>query len=152
MITVRDRKAQIMVLSRPGLLQAPLAGGAALVPLAAPAWAQVPADVPPIVKQISDLISVDPAESFQWSGAEVCGNVYQKLVTTPNDNPAQITGALAESWDTSEEGRVFTFRLRQGPRFASGKPVTTEDAAWSLQRAVIMNKSPAFIINQFGFT
>lgn len=141
-----------MVLSRRGLLQAPLAVGAALTPLTRPARAQVPADVLLIAKQISDLTSVDPAESFEWSGAEVCGNVYQKLVTTPNDNPAQITGELAESWDASEDGRSFTFRLRQGPRFASGNAVTAEDAAWSLQRAVIMNKSPAFIINQFGFT
>jgi peptide/nickel transport system substrate-binding protein len=140
-----------MALSRRSLLQAPLVLGAAL-PVAAPARAQVPAGVLVIAKQISDLTSVDPAESFEWSGAEVCGNVYQKLVTTPNDNPAQITGELAESWQASADGRTFTFRLREGPRFASGNPVTAEDAAWSLQRAVIMNKSPAFIINQFSFT
>jgi peptide/nickel transport system substrate-binding protein len=30
--------------------------------------------------------------------------------------------------------------------------VTAEDAAWSLQRAVILNKTPSFILTQFGFT
>ncbi len=136
-----------MVLARRSLLQAPLLLSGIL-----PAMAQTPAGVLVIAKQISDLTSVDPAESFEWSGAEVCGNIYQKLVTTPNDDPAQLTGELAESWDVSDDGRSFTFRMRQGSRFASGNPVTAEDAAWSLQRAAIMNKSPAFIINQFGFT
>ena len=30
--------------------------------------------------------------------------------------------------------------------------MTADDAAWSLQRAVILNKTPAFILAQFGFT
>ncbi|HWX50134.1 MAG TPA: ABC transporter substrate-binding protein [Roseomonas sp.] len=105
-----------------------------------------------VAKQIADLTSADPGESFEWTGAEICGNVYQKLVTTPNDDPARLTGDLAESWEASPDSRTFTFRLKEGPRFASGNPVTAEDAAWSLQRAVLLNKSPAFIINQFGFT
>ncbi|MBI0436206.1 ABC transporter substrate-binding protein, partial [Roseomonas sp. KE0001] len=116
------------------------------------ALAQTPAGVLVVAKQISDLTSVDPGESFEWSGAEICGNVYQKLVTSPNNDPAKLTGELAERWDVSEDGRTVTFRIKEGPRFASGNPVTAEDAAWSLRRAVILNKSPAFIINQFGFT
>jgi peptide/nickel transport system substrate-binding protein len=42
--------------------------------------------------------------------------------------------------------------MRQAPRFFSGRPVTAQDAAFSLQRAVMLNKSPALIVNQFGFT
>jgi len=134
---------------RRGLLGAPLLLGAALP---GAARAQAPAGVLVVAKGISDLTSADPAESFEWSGAEICGNVYQKLVTTPNSDPARLVGELAERWEVSEDGRVFTFRMRQGPRFASGNPVTAEDAAWSLRRAVILNRSPAFIVNQFGFT
>ena len=37
-------------------------------------------------------------------------------------------------------------------KFQSGNPVRAEDAAWSLQRAVKLNKSPAFILTQFGLT
>ncbi len=128
-----------------------LCAGPVVLHGARPAAAQTPADVLVVAKQISDLTSVDPGESFEWSGAEVCGNVYQKLVTTPNNDPAKLTGELADRWEVSEGGRVVTFRIKDGPRFASGNPVTAEDAAWSLRRAVILNKSPAFIINQFGF-
>jgi peptide/nickel transport system substrate-binding protein len=50
------------------------------------------------------------------------------------------------------DGKTYTFKLRKGPKFQSGNPVTAADAAFSLQRAVILNKSPGFILTQFGFT
>jgi peptide/nickel transport system substrate-binding protein len=37
-------------------------------------------------------------------------------------------------------------------KFASGNPVTAQDAAYSLQRAVALNKSPGFILTQFGLS
>ncbi|MFT8245027.1 ABC transporter substrate-binding protein [Roseomonas sp. BN140053] len=124
----------------------------ASVALAHGRWAeaQSPAGVIVFAKQIDDMISLDPGECFEFSGSEICGNVYQKLVTTPNNNPAELVGELAERWEASADNRTFTFRLKEGPKFASGKPVTAEDVAWSLGRAVILNKTPAFIINQFG--
>ena len=42
--------------------------------------------------------------------------------------------------------------MKAGLKFASGNPISAEDAAWSLQRAVILNKTPGFILTQFGFT
>ena len=42
--------------------------------------------------------------------------------------------------------------MRQGVKFHSGEPVTAQDAAYSLQRAVILNKIAGFILTQFGFT
>ena len=104
-----------------------------------------------MAKQIDDITSLDPAEAFEYSGTEIVGNTYRKLLTTPNANPAQIVGDLAESWGT-EDNKTFTFRLKPGLKFGSGAPVTAEDAAYSLRRVVALNKSPAFIINQFGFT
>ena len=41
--------------------------------------------------------------------------------------------------------------MKPGITFASGNPVTAEAAAYSLQRAVKVNKTPAFILNQFGW-
>jgi peptide/nickel transport system substrate-binding protein len=42
--------------------------------------------------------------------------------------------------------------MQAGLKFASGNPLTAEDVAYSLQRAVILDKTPAFILTQFGFT
>ena len=60
--------------------------------------------------------------------------------------------SLAKSWEVSEDGLSITFTMREGVKFHSGNTVRAEDAAWSLQRAVKLNKAPAFILTQFGFT
>lgn len=45
------------------------------------ARAQTPRDVAVMAKQIDDVISLDPAESFEHSGDEIGGNAYQRLPT-----------------------------------------------------------------------
>ena len=129
-------------------------GAAVALPALAtgPAAAQTPPGVLVFAKQIDDIISLDPHEAFEYTASEFAGNVYQKLVTTPNSDPGKLEGELAEKWEVSDDSRTFTFTLKDGPKFATGKPVTAEDVVFSLSRAVILNKSPAFIINQFGFT
>jgi peptide/nickel transport system substrate-binding protein len=51
----------------------------------------------------------------------------------------------------SGDGKSITFKIRPGLKFHSGNPVTTEDVAYSLQRVVKLNKTPAFILTQFGW-
>ncbi len=134
--------------TRRALLATPLIWASAFGPV----LAETPRDTVVMAKRIDDIISLDPQESFEYSGSEICGNVYDKLVNPSDEDPTRIDPMLAESWSASEDGRTWTFRLRGDRRFASGAPVTAEDAAFSLQRAVILNKSPGFIIAQFGFT
>jgi peptide/nickel transport system substrate-binding protein len=67
-------------------------------------------------------------------------------------NPAELRGDLAQSWEVAKDGLSITFKMKPGLKFASGNPITAEDAAFSLQRAIVLNKPPVFIINQFGFT
>ncbi len=147
-ISSSSRKRNDVVISRRMLL-----GAASAMPMMwHRAFADTPRDAVVMAKRIDDIISLDPQESFEYSGTEISSNVYEKLVSPDDDNPAEIQKVLAESWSTSPDGRVWTFRLRADSKFASGNPVTAEDAAFSLQRAVILNKSPGFIIAQFGFT
>ena len=134
-----------------------LIGATAALPLVwteifRPAFAETPHDTVVMAHQIDDIISLDPGESFEFSGNEVCGNVYEKLVSPDTKDPTKINPELAESWETSKDGLTTTFKLKAGRVFASGNPVTAEDVAYTLTRAVAMNKAPAFIINQFGFT
>ena len=116
------------------------------------ASAATPRSVVVMAMQIDDVISLDPGESYEFTDNEVCGNVYRKLVLPDETDAAKVVGDLAKTWDISADGLTFTFNLGGDAHFASGKPVTAQDAAFSLQRLVTMNKSPAFIISQFGFT
>ena len=59
---------------------------------------------------------------------------------------------LADSWSVADDGVTYTFHIRPGVTFASGNPVRAEDAAFSLQRAIKLNKTPSFILGQFGWT
>jgi peptide/nickel transport system substrate-binding protein len=113
-------------------------------------WAATPKDTVVVGKAIDDIISLDPAEAFEFSGGEVVGNCYERLVVPSPANQSDIIGELAQKWDVSADGLVITFTMRQGLKFASGAPITAEDAAFSIQRTVKLNKSPAFILNQFG--
>jgi len=120
---------------------------------ALPAVAETPANMLVIANRIDDITTLDPAQSFEFAGSDVSRNVYGKLVNfDPLDLTAGYQPDLAESWTVSEDGRTITFTMREGVTFHSGNPVTAADAEFSLRRVIILNKTPAFILTQFGFT
>ena len=125
--------------------------------LAAPAvitdaHAATPKGVAVMAKQIDDIVSFDPAESYEFTNGEVDANCYRRLIRPNLDDATKIDGDLAEKWEISKDGLTFTFHMRRDVVFDSGKPLTAHDAAFSLQRVVKLNKTPGFIITQFGFT
>jgi peptide/nickel transport system substrate-binding protein len=119
---------------------------------AAPTLAETPRDALVMAYTIDDIITLDPAEIFEFTAAEYAGNTYDRLIGYDHEDVSNIYGVAAESWTISDDGKTFTFKMRPGIKFASGNPMTAEDAAFSLQRAIILDKSPAFILTQFGFT
>lgn len=126
---------------------------ASALAIAPAAWAETPADTLVVAHTIDDIISLDPAQNFEFSGQDVGQNIYDRLVDfDPMDMDAGFKPSLAESWQMSDDGMSLTLKMREGVTFHSGNPVRAEDAAWSLQRAVKLNLTPAFILTQFGFT
>ncbi len=120
--------------------------------LASPALADTPADTLVQAWAIDDIISMDPGEAFEISTGEITGNTYDMLVRLDLNDTTKVVGGVAESWTVSDDGLTYTFKLKPGLAFASGNPITAEDVAWSFERAVKLNKSPAFILQQFGLT
>ena len=132
-----------------------LTAGAALSLLlmaGAPAFAETPADTLAEGWAIDDIITMDPGEAFELSTAEVTANTYSYLVRLDLNDTSKVVGDLAESWTVSDDGLTYTFKLKPGLKFASGNPVTAEDVAYSFERVVKLDKSPAFILTQFGLT
>lgn len=125
---------------------------AAPIAFSAPLQAATPGNILVIANRIDDITSVDPAEIFEFAGSDMARNIYDRLVMfDPLNLDKGYQPGLAESWTISEDGRTFTFKMRSGVKFHSGNPVTAHDAAYSLQRAVILKKTPSFILTQFGF-
>lgn len=119
---------------------------------ALPLQAATPKDTLVMAYRIDDMITLDPAEIFEFTGAEYAANTYDRLINYDVENVSNIYGGIAESWDIAEDGVTYTFKIRKGVSFASGNPLTAEDVVFSLKRVVTLNKGPAFIITQFGFT
>lgn len=115
-------------------------------------FAQTPKDTVVMAKQIDDIISLDPAEAFEFSGVEVVTNLYDKLMGVDLAKNNELVPELAQSWSVTPDNLTYTFKLRPGVKFHSGNPLTAADVVYSFQRAVTLNKSPGFILAQFGFT
>ena len=118
---------------------------------AMPAVAATPRDTLVIAWAMDDIITMDPAESFEISAGEIMGNAYDRLVRFDVSDPSRLYGDIAKAWTVSPDGKTFSFELKPGLKFASGNALTAEDVVFSLQRAVLLDKTPAFILTQFGF-
>ncbi len=60
--------------------------------------------------------------------------VFSGLVSF--DPHLNLTSDLAETWDVSADGLVYTFHLRKNARFHNGRPVTAADFIYSWERAL----------------
>ncbi|ASY63959.1 Dipeptide-binding ABC transporter, periplasmic substrate-binding component [Sinorhizobium sojae CCBAU 05684] len=120
--------------------------------VALPAFAETPKDTLVQAWAIDDIITMDPGEAFEISTAEMTSNTYSLLVRLDLNDTSKVVGDLAESWEVSDDGLTYTFKLKPGMKFASGNPITAEDVAYSFERVVKLDKSPAFILTQFGLT
>ncbi len=63
----------------------------------------------------------------------VYANVFEGLTRIAQDG--SVLPALAERWDISDDGKVYTFYLRKGVTFHDGTPFDADDAVFSLERA-----------------
>jgi peptide/nickel transport system substrate-binding protein len=121
---------------------------ATLAPLHAEA--ETPRDTFVMAKNVNDLTTFDPGAAYSLSELELNTNIYDRLMRYDAEDVRALVGGIAESWSISDDGLTYTFKIRSNLRFHSGSIVTADDAAFSLQRAVILNRGPAFILNQFG--
>ncbi|MEL6774644.1 MAG: ABC transporter substrate-binding protein [Pseudomonadota bacterium] len=117
---------------------------------------QASAETPPnmlvLGQTISDLITLDPAEIFEFSGGEIANNIYDRITTFEPGDYETLVGGATQSWQVSEDGKTITFTMRDGMTFHSGNPVRAEDAVFSLRRVVKLGKTPSFILTQLGWT
>ncbi len=95
----------------------------------------------------SDLISLDPGISYEFSGGMVTDNTYETLVKFEGTDLSTLKPSLAESWkvDSSKDTWDITFKLRKGSKFASGNEVTAKDVVYSVERALALKGPGSFL-------
>ncbi len=118
-------------LSRRALM---MASGATL--LTAGLGVRVAADTPPgvlIVGQIAEPKALDPHAVTAANDFRILANLYDGLVRF-KDGTLTPEPALAESWEISEDGLTYTFKLRQGVTFHDGTPLDAAAVKFNFDR------------------
>ncbi|ETD81388.1 peptide ABC transporter substrate-binding protein [Rhodobacter capsulatus] len=81
-----------------------------------------------------DPETLDPHKNSTIPEANLMRDLFMGL--TMHDGAANLIPGAAESWSVSEDGKVWTFKLRPGALWSDGTPVTAADFVWSWQRVV----------------
>lgn len=80
----------------------------------------------------SDIRSLDPGTNRDANTDIVQTHLYEGLVGFRED--ASVGPMLAEKVDVSEDGKTYTFTLRDGVKFSNGAPLTSEDVLFAWKR------------------
>jgi oligopeptide transport system substrate-binding protein len=78
--------------------------------------------------------TLDPHKSTGVTEANIIYDLLEGLLVFAADGtPAP---GVAERWDISDDGKTYTFHLRENAKWSNGDPVTSEDFVYSIRRAV----------------
>lgn len=88
---------------------------------------------------VAEITTLDPAQIGQVLQFQVTSNVLSGLMHINADLIAE--GDLAESWEVSEDGLTYTFKLREGVTFHNGDSFTADDVIFTYERSSNPEKS-----------
>ncbi len=77
-------------------------------------------------------VGLDPHATSAYFSYQVLQQVLETLVDFDNDQ--NLVPKLAESWNVSDDGLVWTFELREDVQFSNGRGFTAEDVKYTYDR------------------
>lgn len=78
--------------------------------------------------------TIDPALASDSTSGSILRNVFEGLTQTTVDG--EVVPGVAESWELSEDGLVYTFKLRKDSLWSNGDPVTAKDFEYAWKRVL----------------
>lgn len=127
----------------PGAGQAGAAagGGAAAAPsgpVVNRAGVKLPADAAPLDKQVMNLTTWPDAKYMTWDASVYSENVGDNFAWADScvrpDKDFNPTPNACAKWETSADGKTWTFHLQPDKVWSDGKPITADDWVFTLQR------------------
>jgi peptide/nickel transport system substrate-binding protein len=95
-----------------------------------------------------EVTVIDPALHTDESSLHAVLNMYDPLVYPKVQEGLMEPGPhIAESWSVSEDGRTYTFELRQGVQFQDGSELTAQDVVFSMQRMLALQKGFSWLFS-----
>lgn len=80
-----------------------------------------------------DVATLDPAIGYDWQNWSMIKSLFDGMMDYVPGTTTLRPG-LAESYEISEDGLTYTFKLRAGVKFHNGREMTAEDVKYSLDR------------------
>lgn len=136
MIIVRSRLLALGVtLVASALVTAPVAVSASAAPASARAAEATSGQDGKILRVgvNREVDTLNPFISITLMGTSILRYQFEFL-TTYSQGSMTPEGALAESWETSDDKLTWTYHIRKDVKWSDGKPVTAKDAAWTFQK------------------
>jgi peptide/nickel transport system substrate-binding protein len=120
----------MMLARRPS--RATIVGLMALVSTLAAVPLRAGAETPLRTRLNADIRSTDPGTNRDANTDGVMAHIVEGFVAFREDT--SVGPMLAESWTISNDGKTYTFRLREGVKFHNGAVMNADDVIWSLKR------------------
>jgi len=92
---------------------------------------------------------LDPHSGYDNQASMINLGVYEMLVRYKGESTEEIEPMLAESWETSADGSVVTFKLFPNVAFHDGTPCDAEAVRASFERFLLMDMGPVNVIKRF---
>jgi len=83
----------------------------------------------------NDLTTLDPQVGYDWQNWSVIKSIFDGLMDY-KPGTTELEPDLAESYTVSDDGKTYTFKLRDGVKFHNGRVMTSADVKYSFDRAV----------------
>lgn len=116
-------------------------------------FGEIPADVDTeqiiTYAQGADPRGLDPALIDDGESSKPICQMYEGLLKY-GDNNTEVKPCLAESWEVSEDGLTYTFKLRQGVKFHDGTDFNAEAVKYNVDRQTV-NKTEDMLYADFVF-
>ena len=87
-----------------------------------------------VIADAGVTVRLDPMYVADQYGFFYANMIYDCLVES--DHQGNYEPSLAESWEVSEDGKSWTFKLREGVKFQNGQDFTSADVVCSFQRVL----------------
>jgi peptide/nickel transport system substrate-binding protein len=136
---------------RQGIMDGSIDTGASLTVAPEPEEeeAMAPEDVEPLVIGTTDSVTdLDPANSYDFHTWEIHHNTMDTLLHYV-PGTTELEPGLAESYEVSDDGLQYTFKLREGLSFPDGEPFNAEAVAWSINRVMRLEGDPSWLATSF---
>ncbi len=152
----KKKKKQVLVLMKKMLVlkRLILPVTAVLLLIASGCIGQAPPTPTPTVPEklvigtTDKVTDLDPAQTYDFFTWEIFNNIGQGLYKY-KPGTTDLEYGLAEDVKVSEDGLVYTVKLRKGLKFTDGEPLTAQAVKWSFDRVARIGTDPQWFVTDF---